>query len=768
MATRRLNGDAVGIPVFEPGSAECADVFNFSSHARARDALRFGLLIADSGFNIFVLGEDRSGRMTATVAYLRTAMAGRPPPGDWVYLNNFRRPHRPRPYRLPAGMGRTFRDRMAGFVTRLRETLQSALSDEANEDRVRAETGKLTEEVTDQVDMIKAEANVQGLDIAQTPQGAMIVQRPKDEGAAPDGRSHEELEAIGRGIAERLAELNRWATRRQASIAERARSETQAIAHTAASTLLEGIVEEFGAYPGIRRWLVELQQDITDRPERFAPKGAEAAPRSIGDIPERRYSVNLFVDHGDDSDANVVVEANPTYQNLFGRTEYRQVGGVLETDFTLLRAGALHRANGGILVLRAEALADEDRSWPFLKGALRDGEIAIEGHHRADGVPLAGAPRPKSIPLDVKVVIIGHPRWYYTFFMADPDFRNHFKIKADIDPDMEANGANVASYSGLIRELARDVGATCDTGAVSRLLGRASRIAGDRTRLSAHYEMIADIIIEAVRLGGTAVDADSIDRAIAARRQRNARIEDRLHEQIVRGRVSIPTDGRIVGQVNGLTVRDLGDRAFGWPTRVTARAFAGRRGVINIERDVGMGGPIQQKSAMVLQGYLAGRLARRMPLSFSCSITFEQTYGDVEGDSATMAEIVAILSDLSDLPARQDIAITGSADQRGEAQTVAGVLSKVEGFFRACAEAGGLTGHQGVVVPRANEPNLVLADEVVRAVEDGRFHIWSVGHVEEAVELILDEAADKVFGRVAGTLREFNRLLAESEGSWFA
>ena len=223
----------------------------------------------------------------------------------------------------------------------------------------------------------------------------------------------------------------------------------------------------------------------------------------------------------------------------------------------------------------------------------------------------------------------------------------------------------------------------------------------------------------------------SIDRAIAARRQRNARIEDRLHEQIVRGRVSIPTDGRIVGQVNGLTVRDLGDREFGWPTRVTARAFAGRRGVINIERDVGMGGPIQQKSAMVLQGYLAGRLARRMPLSFSCSITFEQTYGGVEGDSATMAEIVAILSDLSDLPARQDVAITGSADQRGEAQTVAGVPSKVEGFFRACAEAGGLTGHQGVVLPRANESNLVLADDVAQAVADGRFHVWSVGHVEE-------------------------------------
>lgn len=768
MAIRRLNGDAVGVPVFAPGSAGCADVFEFSSHARARDALDFGLSITDSGFNVFVLGEDRSGRMTATVAYIRAVTADRPRPDDWIYLNNFRRPHRPRPYRLPAGVGRTFRDRMAALVSRLRETLQPALSDEANEDRVRAGTEKLTEEVTNEVDAIKAEANIQGLDIAQTAQGAVIVQRPKEEGSPPDGRSHGELEAIGRDIADRLAELNRWAARRQAGIAEHARAETQAVAHTAASTLLEGIVDEFGAYPGIRRWLVELQQDIVDRPERFAPKGAQAAPRSVGDIPERRYSVNLLVDHGDDSAANVVVEANPTYQNLFGRMEYRQVGGVLETDFSLLRAGALHRANGGILVLRAEALADEDRSWHFLKSALRDGEIAIEGHHRTDGVPMAGAPRPKTIPLDVKVVIIGHPRWYYTFFTADPDFRNHFKIKADIDPDMEADEANIASYSGLIRQLARDVGATCDAGAVARLLGRASRIAGDRTRLSAHYEMIDDIIIEAVRLGGTELDTELIDRAIAARRQRNARIEDRLHEQIVRGRISIPTDGRIVGQVNGLTVRDLGDREFGWPTRVTARAFAGRRGVINIERDVGMGGPIQQKSAMVLQGYLAGRLARHMPLSFSCSITFEQTYGGVEGDSATMAEIVAILSDLSDLPARQDVAITGSADQRGEAQTVAGVLSKVEGFFRACAQAGGLTGHQGVVVPRANESNLVLADEVAQAVADGRFHVWSVGHVEEAVELILDEAADKVFGRVAGTLGEFNRLLAESEGTWFA
>jgi predicted ATP-dependent protease len=389
---------------------------------------------------------------------------------------------------------------------------------------------------------------------------------------------------------------------------------------------------------------------------------------------------------------------------------------------------------------------------------------------------MAQAPKPKPIPLDVKVVIVGAPHWYYNHFANDPDFPVHFKVKADIDSEMEATDENVATFAHLVRDSARRIGADCQTDAIGYVLGQSARWAAHREKLSGRFELIDDLLSEAAALmkqaGSRCLTAEHIRAAIAERRRRNSLVEDRVHDSIRRGHILIDVSGTIVGQVNGLTVRDLGDHAFGLPSRITARTSVGKLGVVNIERATLMGGPIQQKGVMVLEGFMAGRFARSFPLSYSASITFEQNYGGVEGDSASLAELCAVLSDLAELPVRQDIAVTGSVNQLGQVQAVGGVHPKIEGFHRACKDRGPLTGEQGVIVPAANELNVTLRDEVRDAVAEGKFHVWSVGHVGEAIELLtgIASGADakdgkypskSVYGRVLAKLAEHDRILTE-------
>ena len=785
MPAKPLSAEALALPKFDPGPAlEGLDggdgVFSLDSHARARAALEFALSVDDIGFNVFVLGPDRSGRMTSTLEFLGSHLQGRPVPNDWVFLNNFRRPHRPKPYSLPPGRGRALRDRMEALVPQLREALGKAIGGEEYQSSVEGESAALRERIGEQIEALRKEARTHGLDIVQTQHGMMVVAvDDKGEALTPDKipeDKREEVETRGREIAERVNAVTREAGRMQAEFAERVAERTRETASSAIDGLIDALARDFGEYRRIVRWIVEMRVDIVENLANFQPLPPERRPPGW-QPPERRYAVNLFVDHGEDKLPSVVVEPNPTYQNLFGSIEYHQLAGLLETDFSMLRAGSLHRANGGILVLRAEALAAAGASWQFLKGALRDGEIRVEELHRYGGVPIAGAPRPKPIPLDVKVVIVGSPTWYYTFFTADPEFQTYFKIKADIDADMDASPANLATYAGLIRRMAKKaVPEGCDEEALRLLLGTSTRWAAQRDKLSAQFERIEDLLTEAAQLVPPPgpITAEAVTLAIVQRRERNERVEDRMQDNIRRGTIMIATDGEEIGQINGLTVRDMGDHAFGGPSRITARASVGRRGVINIERDVAMGGPIQQKGAMVIQGFLAGRFARRHPLSFDVSITFEQSYGGVEGDSASLAELLAILSDLADEPIRQGLAITGSVNQRGDAQAIGGAHYKIEGFFRACQGAGELTGDQGIVVPASNEENLVLQDEVAEAVAAGKFHIWSIRRIEDAFPLFMGLEAgepdargvfppDSLYGRVAARLDEFDRILMERE-----
>ena len=787
MTAKPLGADRVGLPRFSipPDAGAAAGVngepavFALTSHQRARQALEFGLGIPDLGFNIFVLGENRSGRMTATLDYLSAYVRRFPAPSDWVYLNNFKQSERPRPHRLSAGTGRRFRESMMALMPAIEEALKNTLGSPELAEQLRHTAEQARVGLTAEYEALQKQAQALGVELRRNEQGLVLIMRD----AQGEPRMYENLGEAGRAkieaawtqIKPALQSFTARADGAEGQVAEAVRRVRHAAAERAVEPLISAVALEFEHHPALARWLVELRADIVEMLGRIAGEGEGQRPPNLAE----RYAINLLVDHTGDEHPSVVLEPNPTYENLFGSIQYRQSQGVIETNFTMIRAGALHRANGGVLVLRAEALARLPQVWEFLKGALRDREIRIEELHRSGSLPMTGAPRPKPIPLDIKVVIVGAPRWYYTFFSVDPDFQSYFKVKADIDADLEATPGNLATYAAIIRASAHHLGGwVCEDSAIGYLLGQAARWTQHREKLSARFEQIEDVVAEAGavvrRRKGGAITGTDVKAALDDRRRRNGRVEDRSQETIRTGTVMIDVTGAKIGQINALTVRDLGDHSFGSPSRVTARTYAGEHGVINIERMIDMGGPIQQKGVLVLSGFLNGMFARGFPLSFSASITFEQSYGGVEGDSASLAELLAVLSSLAGAPLRQDLAITGSVNQQGETQAIGGANHKIEGFFRTCAERG-LTGTQGVLIPASNEINLGLRPEIADAVASGQFHVWSAATVEEALELFTgvaagtldaagDFSADSVYGRVMAQLARYDRVLSERSG----
>ena len=734
---RKLMGQDVGIPrrAWREGPA---DAFLLGSHSRAREALDLSLRMQAQGYNAFVLGEDRSGRMTATLAYLRDG-GGRAlsDPSDWLYLNNFSDDAAPLAFRLGAGDGRRFFDALDRTLRRVFSMFDAALASPAHRERVDA--------------LYRDERQAD-----EASRSAPDLSEPDTSGpaaSATDGAR--EADRVETAVAHRRA------------VADEVRIDLD---RQTLSTILESecpaFLAAFDGYPEIRRWLGDLRADLLRHVDILTAAKDETRRSRLFE----RYRVNLFVDHGE-SEAGVVLEATPTYENLFGQMEYRRVDGVAETNFLMIRPGSLHRANGGILVLRAEALSKEDLAWRHLKAALRDRVIRIEELHRVGSMPIAGLPRPQPIPLDVKVVIVGGRDCYFRSFADDAEFHSFFKIKADIDADMQASDDNQAHLGSLICAMAGRNGLRCTPPAVSLLLGLAARFAGRRDLLTAQFELLEDLVCEAGQFSEDpeAISPDSVYAAWQAQRRRNGRPEKRFFDSVQRGHIAIATSGMAVGQVNALTIRDLGEHRFGRPSRVTAQASMGRKGVVNIERVADLGGRVQQKGALVVEGYLRGTFGRQHPMSFDCSITFEQNYGGIDGDSASVAELVAIISILSGLPVRQNLAITGSFNQLGEVQSVGSLIEKVEGFFRATEleRAAGL--RHGVVLPASNEGDLVLEDEIVAAVEADVFSIWTVARVEEAIDLLcaagpsVERASQAAYAAASEALERFDGLLWSRE-----
>ncbi|HLI21001.1 MAG TPA: ATP-binding protein, partial [Stellaceae bacterium] len=530
MSATKLQADVVGLPRFAAKPAASAGVFDLTSHARARAALDFGLSVAAIGFNVFVVGEDRSARMSATLAYLATSMAQRPAPSDWAYLNNFRSPERPTPLPLPAGTGRKLCDALTALMPRLREALAASFTGDAYQARVLALREQAQREVGADMENLAQSAQAHGLQLVQGDDGALRLVPAQREGAPPPALD----EAAEREMAAALTRVQIHTANARARLAGQIQELNRGIAAQVAGPALDVLARDFAAFPGLGPWLAALREDMIQTPERFQLQPG-AAPDS--ELPERRYAVNLLVDHSAQQHAPVILEANPSYENLFGWIEYRQSQGSLQTDFLHIRAGALHRANGGVLVLRAEALAANPTAWSFLKGALRDRQIRIEELGRGGAPPIAGAPKPGPIPLDLKVILVGAPRWYATFFEGDPDFRTYFKINADIDIDTPADARNLGLYARLIADMVTAHGldgATIE--ATGMLLGIAARWAERRDRLTARIELLDDLVAEAATLarrdGKKQLDVAIVVAAHDARSRRNARIEESMLKHV--------------------------------------------------------------------------------------------------------------------------------------------------------------------------------------------------------------------------------------------
>jgi len=712
---------------------------------RAVKALRFGLGITSVGFNTYVAGPPGIGKMTAVQSFLEELAKQKETPPDWCYVNNFSDPYQPKALKLPAGYGRMLQQDMRSLIEHIRREVPKAFeSDEyqARRDEIISALGKQREELLKQ---LSERAAREGFSLQATPFGVMVV--PTYQGRPLSDAEFQALpEPVRRELEKRREALQEdlKAAMKQIRALERASQQRlneldQQVALYLVGGLVDDLMEKYRELPEVVGYLKEVQRDILENIEGF--KGGQAGQdQASQEQLFRRYQVNVLVDNSSQEGAPVVVELNPSYNNLFGRIEKETQMGTLHTDFTLIKPGSLHRANGGYLVLPAEDLLMNLFSWDGLKRALRARQIQIEELGERLGFIATKSLRPQPIPLDVKVILVGRPLLYYLLHAYDEDFPELFKVKADFDTRMDLNQENITDFLSFLCTFCRKESLKhLDSGAIAKLLEHAARLAEDQEKLSTHFGAIADLVREAnfwaEQDGSPHINADHIRKALDEKVYRSKLIQERIQEMIKRGTLLIETEGEAVGQVNGLSVVSLGDYQFGKPSRITASVGPGREGIIDIEREVELGGPIHSKGVMILSGYLAHKYARDIPLSLAARLVFEQSYEGVEGDSASSTELYALLSALSGLPIKQGIAVTGSVNQQGEVQAIGGVNEKIEGFFEVC-KLKGLTGEQGVMIPKSNVQNLMLREEVVEAVREGKFHIWAVSTIDEGIEIL--------------------------------
>jgi lon-related putative ATP-dependent protease len=742
--------DPASLGMDGPGGA--APIERVVGQARALQAIQFGVQMRRKGYNIFALGPTGSGRHTVVKDILQARAKDEAVPSDWVYVNDFADPRRPKALRLAAGRGRALEADMRRLVEGLRAALPAAF--EGDEYRARREALEKELEARQKAaaEALKAFADERSVGVAHTPGGFAVAALkdgellPMDALAqlAPEERARIEadLEAVQTRIREMLASVPKWQKEHRDRVREMDRETTRnAVGH-----LLAPLLEAWAGAEAVLAYLAAVEEDVVEHAqELLRPKELDAAvlmsrgaDHEPGDL--RRYRVNVMVDHTETKGAPVVMEDHPTVPDLIGRIEQVSRLGTLTTDFTLVEAGALHRANGGYLVVDVLKVLSHPFAWEELKRALRSGEIRTRGLGELAGVVSTVSLEPEPIPLDVKVVLIGDRRVFYLLGRLEPELGEHFKVAADFEDDMPRAGEGERLFARLVARLAQERAlAPFSPDASARVIEAASRWAGDAEKLSTNMRRLSNLLEEAAfwceQGGRAAVAREDVQRALDEQEARLDRPRARMAEATAQGLLRVETQGSRVGQVNALSVLDLGELRFGRPSRITARVRMGRGEVVDIEREVDLGGPLHSKGVLILSGFMGGRYGRERPLAFSASLVFEQSYGGVEGDSASMAELCTLLSAIAEVPLRQDLAITGSVDQHGLGQAVGGVDEKVEGFFELC-QARGLTGTQGVIIPAANLPQLMLRASVVEAVRQGNFHIWPVRTVDEALALL--------------------------------
>jgi lon-related putative ATP-dependent protease len=728
-------------------TAELEDLIEVVGQARAMEAIRFGVDVGHDGYNVFVLGPAGAGHYELVRKELQNAAAARPASPDWCYVNNFEQPHKPRAISLPTGRGAQFQHHMRLFVEELRSVIPIAFESDEYHNRIEAMNEEFKKRQEKEVEEFGKAARAQGVALLQTPAGFALAPLKNDEVITPDEFEklpEEEQKQLNQKIKQFEEQLHkiihqfpRWRREHQTKIREFNRETVDlAVGH-----LIDELRAQYSDLPEVMAFLDATQADIVENAgELREPVSTEGMEGVTTVSPLQRYQVNLLVGNGARPGAPVEFEDFPTYPNLIGRIEHIAHMGTLVTNFALIKPGALHRANGGYLVLDVSKLLMQPYSWEGLKRALLSHEIRIESLGEMFGLAGTLTLQPQPIPLDVKLVLFGERLFYYLLYQLDPDFAELFKVAADIEDEVERSEDNSALYARMIATLARKHGLRAfERGAVARLIEHGARLAGDAGKLLTHVRSLSDLLIEAEHFAKEAkrenVVAADVQDAIDAQIHRADRMRKHHLESILDGTLLIDTSSKQIGQINGLSVIGLGNYMYAQPTRITATARLGEGNVIDIEREVDLGGSIHSKGVLILTSFLATRYSHSMPLSLNASLVFEQTYGMVEGDSASLAELCALLSALADLPIYQGLAVTGSINQYGQVQPIGAVNEKIEGFFDVCS-ARGFTGDQGVLIPSTNVKHLMLRRDVVEAVEEKRFHIYAVRDVDEAMELL--------------------------------
>jgi lon-related putative ATP-dependent protease len=726
------------------------DLQQILGQARALDAVQFGIGIRRDGYNMFVLGPPGLGKRTTVNYFLSEKASTEATPDDWCYVNNFEQSHKPWTLRLPPALGVRLRHDMAQLVEELKTTIPSTLELEEHQNRIQEIEQEAKERHNRAFKELADRALERGIQLVRTPGGYAMAPVRNAEVIGPEEYEKltlEERQRIEDAVKELQEELKevveripRWRMETRGKIKELNRQATQlAIGH-----LLSKLRQDYVDLPHVLDYFNALEKDVIEHSEDFQPQ--EEAPPNILDMPTssqpnfQRYQVNLLVDNSETQGAPVVSENHPSYQNLMGRAEHESRMGTLFTQFTLIKPGALHRANGGYLVLDALKLLQQPFAWDGLKRALNAKELRIESLGESLSLISTVTLEPEPIPLDVKVILVGDRMLYYMLYQYDRDFAELFKVAADFDEQMDRNPENCQLYARYIATMARqEEYRPFDKHAVARVIEESARIAGDSEKLSTSMQSIVNLLREADYWASTddapTVTAKHVEAAVDKQVYRANRVRTQVYEQIERGTVMIDTTGACTGQVNGLSVIDMGNFSFGQPSRITATARIGKGEVIDIEREVDLGGAIHSKGVLILSSFLATRFAQNRPLSLSASLVFEQSYGHVDGDSASVAELCALLSALSGISIRQSLAVTGSVNQLGQVQPIGGVNDKIEGFFDIC-RVRGLTGDQGVLIPRTNVKHLMLRPDVVDAVTAGTFHIYAMATVDEAIAML--------------------------------
>jgi len=735
-------------------TAELADLSGLVGQERAVDAVRLGVGMRRHGFNIFAFGPPGTGKHTLVQNELEREAAAAPPPWDWCYVQNFTDPRRPRCLKLPRGRARPLRETMQRLITELRAALPAAFEREDYRARREVIDEQFKHRHEEAFGALQHKAEAKDIALIRTPMGLALAPMRNGEVIQPDvfqRLTAEERARITADIAQLQSELEAtvrripdWEREHRDAVRKLNRDTTAGVV----SHLLQDIRTNVADLPQVVSYLEEVERDILEHAEEFIAPAAEAPPglavdgaATAGDMPSfRRYQINVLVDNAGLEGAPIVFEDDPTHQSLIGRIEHMARFGALFTDFNLVVPGALHKANGGYLVLDARRVLAGNFAWESLKRALRAREIRTVSLEQLLSLASTVSLDPEPIPLDIKVVLVGPPLLYYLLAELDPDFADLFKIAAEFDDRVDRTQDNVALYARLIATAARRQALRpLDSAAVARVIEEGVRRAGDTEKISSELRSIIDLLAEAdhgaAASGKTVVGLAEIEVAVAARRRRSDRLYRRLQEEIARHTIRIETAGERIGQLNGLSVLSLGGTSFGQPSRITAQVRFGKGELIDIEREVALGGPIHSKGVLILSGFLGGRFGRNGPLSLTASLVFEQSYGGVEGDSASAAELFALLSALAEVPIRQCFAVTGSVDQMGRIQAIGGVNDKIEGFFDVCA-ARGLSGQETVLIPAANVQHLMLRHDVAAAAAAGRFHVIAIETIDQGIALL--------------------------------